>query len=740
MKWSKVRLILQREIRDQLRDRRTLFMIAILPLMLYPILGMGLLQVGQFLKEHPSKVWVVGVDQLPDDQPDELQLIDDDRFNAQLLAGDKNLQDLIHLYTEMKPLEKPIPMEQRARMALTEGGYDAVIEFPTDFGQRLKTAVASEDDENPIPNPVIHFSAAKDRSRIAQERIKNVLHVWRGRLSERSLESKGVSLAAARPFDLEAKDVSEDNGRRAALWSKFLPFVLLVWALNGAFYPAIDLCAGEKERGTLETLLSSPAERREIVWGKLLTIMLFSAATSLLNLISLGLTATFVVGNLAPVAQVGDVGFGPPPVSVLAWLLIALVPISALFSALSLALAAMARSSKEGQYYLMPLFLVTMPLMMLSILPTVELELGTALIPVTGVMLILRNLIEGDYALAFKYAMPVVFVTGICCWLSIRWAVRQFNDESVLFRESERFSLGLWLIHIVRDKAESPTFAQAIMCGVLLLSIRFFTMFALPGPESWYGLVKSTLIVQLAFVATPVFLMAIMLTSHPRRSMGIKRTRPMAVFAAALLAILLHPAANLTMVAIQSVYPLSSQAIEQLAPVLSAIEAAPLPVLLLLLAVTPAICEELAFRGFMLSGLRRIGSRWTAILISSIFFGVIHGILQQSLNAFLLGMLLGYIAIQSGSILPCIAYHMIHNGLAVLSTRLTEATLERNPHFAWIFNNVDGTYVVQLPITIVCSIAALMIIVWFRSLPFQRTEEEQLQDALDHQSATMVAG
>ena len=82
------------------------------------------------------------------------------------------------------------------------------------------------------------------------------------------------------------------------MWAKIVPFVLFIWALTGAFYPAVDLCAGEKERGTLETLLSSPALRSEIVWGKLLTVMTFSIATALLNLTSLGITAQYVINQL----------------------------------------------------------------------------------------------------------------------------------------------------------------------------------------------------------------------------------------------------------------------------------------------------------------------------------------------------------------------------------------------------------------------------------------------------------
>ena len=114
-------------------------------------------------------------------------------------------------------------------------------------------------------------------------------------------------------------DVAEPARRRAVLWSKILPFIVMVWALTGAFYPAVDLCAGEKERGTLETLLSSPAARSEIVWGKLLTVMTFSMATSLLNLISMCVTGTFIVTQIQKMGAAHlPIEIGPPPLVAMA--------------------------------------------------------------------------------------------------------------------------------------------------------------------------------------------------------------------------------------------------------------------------------------------------------------------------------------------------------------------------------------------------------------------------------------
>ncbi|MGC3969977.1 MAG: ABC transporter permease subunit [Pirellulales bacterium] len=205
----------------------------------------------------------------------------------------------------------------------------------------------------------------------------------------------------ARPFEFANDDVAEVDQRRGALWAKILPFLLLIWALTGAFYPAIDLCTGEKERGTLETLLSSPAERTEIVWGKLLTVMLFSVVTAVLNILSMGVTGTLAVGKMN---TEGVEVFGPPPPLAPIWLFIALLPMAALFSALCIALASIARSTKEGQYYLMPLVLVTMPLVILPMAPGVELNLGMSLIPVTGVVLLLKMMLEGQYWEVLRYA------------------------------------------------------------------------------------------------------------------------------------------------------------------------------------------------------------------------------------------------------------------------------------------------------------------------------------------------
>ena len=741
MKWSNVQLIFLREVRDQLRDRRTLFTIAVLPIFLYPLLGMIFIQVSQFTRQYPAQIHVVGAEQLPMAP----QLLDGERFSAELFdfADESNLLEV----TPYPGLDGPVGDELTAMVeqSVRDGECDAVLIVPATFGQQLaefrqKLARKSlrrdqaSDIIRQIPGPKIVYDQARDESRVARDRLSRVLQLWREKMGHTYLAENQIPLAVARPFLAEETDVAPEAKKRAAIWSKVLPFVVLIWALTGAFYPAIDLCAGEKERGTLETLLCSPAQRSEIVWGKLLTIMLFSMVTSLLNLLSMGLTAGMMMRQLQAFQKiVTDMPLGLPPLSSLAWLLVALVPISALFSALSLALAALARSAKEGQYYLMPLLLVTMPLMVLPSLPSVQLDPGTSLIPVTGLMLMLRALMESDYSAAALYALPVLAVTGACCLLAIRWAVDQFNNESVLFRESEQFESRAWLRHLVRDRGDTPTVGQAMLCALFILLLRFFISSQFSLPADWTGLATLTVLTQVAFFAIPALLMAGMLTRKPGETLLLRTPRWFSLPAAVLLAVLLHPAAISLSMLIQQTYPLPEQ-IEQISRTL--LSGAPnLWVLILVIAVVPGICEELAFRGFILSGLRHLGHRWWAIVLSSIFFGVAHGIVQQSITATVLGVVIGYLAVQSSSLFVCILFHVTHNSLAILSQEFLQQYAQRLPGSDWLLETSEVGIVYTWPVVTVTLVMALGVLQWFRHLPQQLYAEERLQEALSHQTA-----
>ena len=519
---------------------------------------------------------------------------------------------------------------------------------------------------------------------------------------------------------ISSADVAGSSDKRAALWSKMLPFIVMIWSLTGAFYPAVDLCAGEKERGTFETLLSSPAHRSEIAIGKLLTVMSFSVATSLLNLLSMGFTGLFVFTRLSTLGPgMGAASMGPPPVSAMGWLLLALIPISALFSAMALAAAAFARSSKEGQYYLIPLMMISMPLMMLPMLPAAKLDIGTSLIPVSGLMLLLRGLIEGQYSEVLRYGGPVVAVTLVCCWLAIRWVVQQFNSETVLFRASERFGVGAWVRQVMHHRHELPSIGNAVLCAIIILVVKFFVSFGLTMPGSWGHFAKQTVISLLATVGMPALLMAIVLTRNPGRSLRLNSCRIPVCAAAILAAICLHPLMMWFTTLVMYVYPPTGDLVATETAISHLLGDAPgLWAILLVFAAAPAIMEELAFRGFILSGFQRIKGNWSAILLASLFFGMAHSVLQQSIITFLVGVILGWIAVRTNSLVPCVLYHATHNAVTVLISFANEQVVTRAPILNWTLQESAGSYHYSLLAGILMSVVGLMVLMWMLKNPF----------------------
>jgi sodium transport system permease protein len=203
------------------------------------------------------------------------------------------------------------------------------------------------------------------------------------------------------------------------------------------------------------------------------------------------------------------------------------------------------------------------------------------------------------------------------------------------------------------------------------------------------------------------------------------------------LAVCVHPLAAALQVAVTTLYPVDSRVAEHLSSLLQGPH--PLWQLLLVFAIAPAIAEELAFRGFVLSGFRHMGNKWRAIILSSILFGLTHGIFQQSLVAMLLGVVIGFVAVQTGSIFPCMLFHMLHNGLRLsmghFAEFLTPELYERLPMLRWFVTNsaADGvTY--RLPTLLLAALGASALFYWFHRQPYAVTREEQLHKAIRHHS------
>ncbi len=689
MNWTHVKLIFHREVRDQLRDRRTMFTICILPLLLYPLMGMVMMQVAQFRREPHVNIGVVGYENWPNDYPlitehpnDKIKwhrIQSDNAFLRAYVTG--------QVQGSNSNIESPTEAVQQsgtpaiAEELLRKLNADAVVWVPT----RFKDSIAKE-------SLVVLSNQRWERSHMASEFFNERIRDWHANWLRVHLQQTDLGASIVDPPQVRNIDASTSIMKRAIVWSKILPFVMLVWALTGAFYPAIDLCAGEKERGTLETLLCSPARRREIVWGKLLTIMCFSIGTALLNLASMHTTASVVMSRFASLGAVDMVSeMGPLPLQSMGWLILLVIPISAMFSALALAVACLAQSTKEGQYYLMPLLLVGMPLVMLPMIPGVTLSAGTSVVPVTGAILISRALMDGEYSLALLHLPTVAIVTVTCYLLSVRWAVRQFESESVMFSDGERTSMTQWIRNVWRKREDTPLVNESILCALLILVCLFFGRLAFSGmPLSWAGIVQSTIVIQVGMILAPALIMSTILTRSTRKALRLHNPGAMNLIASILLAISLHPTYTAFASLVGAEYKLGEETISLLTQFDAIIGAAPIWSVLLVLALVPAICEELVFRGFVFAGLQRNGGQIRAILLSSLFFGLSHGVLQQTITASTIGLLLGWIAYRSRGVGCTIAFHCVHNSISMLIVAHSSRGSSAPGWLTWAIANNNG--------------------------------------------------
>lgn len=694
--------VFRRELLDQWRDRRTLLSVIFLPLLLYPILGLAMLQVMQFVGEKPTRVVVIGEERLQQFAASEQgPLFVDNDWNARWLNGQgESLLKLSFLGQVDPAIETAIQavMQESDPMVTTQSAARDTIQAllrdnqadvllwiaaPSDPSESDTDALA---EPSKIARPRLHLlqNTASDQSRMAAGRVEQVLQSWY--LAGRSAAAEAHPEVANEPFEYAASDLAPREQLNSQVWSKILPFILFLWTLTGAFYCAVDCCAGEKERGTLEALLVTPATRSQIVLGKLWTTMAFSLTSGMVNLVGTVATGWFVSRQLgALAAEQGLANFGPPPLYALAWLVVGAVPISALFSAISLAVAAFARSTKEGQHYLMPILMISLPLLTLPMLPGMQLDLGISLIPVTGMLFWLRSLLEGEYWMAARFTLPVLLVNGWCVYLALGWAVYQFQQESALFRPVERFSLLAWLATLLRPSGPVPALAQVVLLLGVVMSLKVILTAAAPMPLAWDSFVWHTLIVLVGAVALPPVVLAIASTSSWVETLRL-RPVPWTTWVAALgLAVCFHPLILWFQQFVMHLYPMSMDSTQMQQTLQHIVGGAPgMWAIVLLMAVAPAICEELTFRGFVFSGLLKSLKPFNAILISAILFGAMHGLLQQSIVATATGVLIGFLAWRTASLWPCIAYHAAHNAITVQFAFLDPAVIAESKWLSFV--------------------------------------------------------
>ena len=267
------------------------------------------------------------------------------------------------------------------------------------------------------------------RSRMASNRFENAFRrIGNARVNQR-LENLEVSRDVIDPFFFKQTNLTTSG----SLLGLILPLLLVLITLTSAIYPAIDLTAGERERGTLETLLVCPVPVGELVAGKFLTVVTIALLGAMLNLGSVAATVYF--GGLTDLLGAMDQSAGDLPLSAIPIVLIALVPFAVLTSAILLAVCGFARSFKEAQNYITPVILATLMPAMVANLPGTQLQGPMLVLPVGNMVLLVRDLLSGSQLETYQILM-VLLSTSLYAGGAVAFATQMFGREAVMFSDN----------------------------------------------------------------------------------------------------------------------------------------------------------------------------------------------------------------------------------------------------------------------------------------------------------------
>ena len=634
MNWKEIGTIYKKEIKDILRDHRTLILMVVVPIILYPLLLVGISQIALVHEvKRMEKSYNVAV------------------------TGRQWSEELVKRIIDDKQLEPVWGTDLEG--ALEAGAVHLILTVEKDFEKNIGASRQGRVE--------ITYDETNPDSRQALVRLRSILQTYEREIVEERLRGDLdfihpiAGYGQGEPINIRPvkKVVTYYLGKSLAV---VLSFLIVAMSLLAAFYPSVDIVAGEKERGTLETLLSSPAGRLEIAFGKFFTIFTVSFSTAALNIVSL--TGTFIF-----LKYYSGAGAAPDHAlfkefvlagGTLFYIFIILIPLTALFSSLCLAISSFARSSREGQFYLSPLFVLIMPLSLVGMIPDLQISPVLSVIPVVGPSLLFRELMLGRTGLYFHIFL-IMLSTFIYAGMAVCWAASLFKNESILFREVASVTT------LRRTSAPGPSAALGFALFVVFILLTFYGTALLGGLSPTTALFIATV----AFILLPPIAATWIFKFRFAEVLAIKRTH-MRTIALSILIGLVTVLVISQVDALQKLIFGASASIgkefEEL--VAESIRSMSLPAALLLGAVAAPACEELLFRGFIFSAFRKSFGPAKAIALTAILFALAHLSPGNILALFLAGIIFGYLRYRTGSIWPAIGAHCFNNLIGILAIKL----------------------------------------------------------------------
>jgi sodium transport system permease protein len=621
------RIIARKELLETLRDKRTLIGMIGIPVVLYPLLiiivaQMTSLQAGR-LERTVSKVAV------------------DATAPAELRSWVETVEKI-----ELVEVDDPAA-------AIADGEIEAYV--------TVEGAFAIDGDGTTTIR--IDYDITDMESQSALRRLREALRDQGQIILDARLARTDMDKAFIEPLAIDEHNVAPREKQTGTFLGWFLPMMMIISIGVGAFYPAVDLTAGEKERGTYETLLSTPATRFEIVVGKFATIVCLSLITGLLNLGSMLGSMGFALSQMSS-GLGGDSGFDLGSIQISAanviMIVLTMVPLAFFICAVMMSIALLARDFREAQNYVTPFYIVILLPAILAGVPGVELDKATQLIPIANVALLFKALLTGSVALEQVFA--VVISTAGCALLALVAAVWLFQREEVILAEEKGIPLALRRSAFIPRQA--PTFGMALMLFAIALLLLFYVGSTVQSREIHSGM----LITQWLLLALPAVALCWYVKLDLRRTFNLCAPRAAAWPAAIMIIAGLYILVTQASIWQHGWLRPPEEMQRKLQELIGMSDAGGgLLIKLVAFALSPAICEELLFRGAVLSGMRTKLRPAAAIVVVGLLFGLFHMDVYRLLGTSLLGIGITYMVVRSGSIYIGMLAHLLVNATSVLA-------------------------------------------------------------------------
>ena len=387
-------VVLRKEIRENLRDRKAVFNSLLLAPILFPVLLIGMTWLGTSAQteraERVLEVPVVGAEQAP---------------------------NLIRYLEQQGMVVKPAPDDPEALVRSQK--EPVIIRIPETFGEQWQAGRPAEIE--------VIIDPSRPESDIPTSRVKGLLRGYSREIGMLRLQMRGVSPRVMSPLLIRDVDLSTPQSR-GMLIMLFLPYILMITAFMGGMHLAIDTTAGEKERRSLEPLLINPVPRWQIMMGKLLATGIFGMASLVLTLLAFRITLPYL-----PLAALGmDLGLG---VTAMIGILLVVAPVALLAAALLTVMATYAKSFREAQSYMGLVVLIPMIPTLMFMSNPVKPELSMMPIPLFSQNLLIGELVRGE-VVPLQWLLYSAGGTLLLAFALIAFAATLFSRPRVVFSDS----------------------------------------------------------------------------------------------------------------------------------------------------------------------------------------------------------------------------------------------------------------------------------------------------------------